>query len=163
MRGASIVAVAPLLAFCLAAACSIERADVRTPSGQPPEADTTQVRATLDSFRQALVAGDLTAIDSLFAEEARVYMSGESMGWARFRAAHLADTLEGASGRRLEFDDVAVHLADETAWATLRWTLSATRDGGPTTSRGVATFVLEKREGRWRVVHLHESEVPASP
>jgi hypothetical protein len=41
----------PLVAVILvAAACTVERADVRTPSGEPPEADTTQVRSAACSM-----------------------------------------------------------------------------------------------------------------
>lgn len=164
MRGAPIAALVPLLALCLGAACTIERADVRTPSGRPPEADTTQIRAVLETFRGAIVSGDLTPLDSLFSEDALVYASGRATrGWAEYRNGDLAESLEWLSERRLRFDDVAVHLADETAWATLRWTLMGVHDGAPATSRGVATFIFEKREGRWRLVHLHDSAVPASP
>ena len=52
----SRLAVLVLLAVSISvAACTIERGDVRTPGGQPPEADTTRVRLTMEAIAAAFL------------------------------------------------------------------------------------------------------------
>jgi len=50
----------------------------------------------------------------------------------------------------------------ETAWVAASWSSQATGpDGQPFTRPGRATFVLERRGGRWLCVHSHVSLTPS--
>lgn len=65
------------------------------------------------------------------------------------------------------FTDIKIHLAGKTAWATVKYTISAdvpTKgkprhvDGG-----GLGTAILEQRNGRWQIVHWHSSAPRRAP
>jgi len=65
------------------------------------------------------------------------------------------------------FSDIKIHLAGNTAWATLKYTISAdVMDNGKprhVDGGGLGTAVLEKRDGQWRIVHWHSSAPRRAP
>lgn len=145
-------------ATLIAAACTVERADVRTPSGEPPEADTTRVRRLLDVIADAYRSGDLTALDTIYHEGVTVYEGGRvDRGWIDYRDGHLASEIAELSERRLSFEDVEIRLAGSIALVTCSYTLTAQRDGEEITARGLATMFFRRFAGRWRLVHSHTS------
>jgi ketosteroid isomerase-like protein len=145
-------------AILIAAACTVERADVRTPSGEPPEADTTRVHRLLEVIADAFRTGDLTALDTVYHDGVTVYEGGRvDRGWIAYRDSHLIPEIEGLSERRLEFEDVEIRLAGSTALVIYSYTLTARRDGEPITAHGLGTMVFRRFAGRWRLVHSHSS------
>jgi ketosteroid isomerase-like protein len=139
-------------------ACTIERGDVRTPGGQPPEADTTRVRLTMEAIAAAFEAGDLASLDTIYHDSVTVFEAGRAdRGWANYREGHLVPELEALSERRLRIHDVRVRLARNTAWATYGFRLGAVRDGQEVDARGIGTMVFQSLQGRWRLVHSHTS------
>ncbi len=149
----------PLLAAILiAAACTVERADVRTPSGEPPEADTARIRRLVDLIAEAYQSGDLAGLDTIYHEDVTVYEGGRvDAGWIAYRDGQLALEIEGLSERRLDFEDLEIRLAGSTALVTCSYTLTAQRDGERITVHGLATMVFRRFAGRWRLVHSHTS------
>ena len=148
--------------YCLAlalfvAACTVERADVRTPSGEPPAADTTRIRATIDVLARAVETSDLAALDTVVAEGVSVIVDGVVVAAGREDRGRMLAHLEALDQRRLRFDDIEVSLAGGTAWATARYAMSAVHDGAPIARSGVATMVFSRRAGRWWLIHLHAS------
>lgn len=139
-------------------ACTIERADVRTPDGEPPEADTIRVRRAVEAIAAAFNAGDVRALDTLYHDSVLVYESGRiDRGWAAYRDEHLIPEIRELEDRELEFAAIDVRLADGTGWATVRYTLDAIHRGDTVSVRGVGTLVFQEVAGRWRVVHSHTS------
>jgi ketosteroid isomerase-like protein len=147
-----------LAATVTAVACTIERGDVRTPSGQPPEADTTLVRLTMEAIAAAFESGDLASLDTICHDSVTVFWDGRlQRGWADYREHQLLPELEALSERRLRIHDVRVRLARNTAWATYGFRLSAVRNGQDVEARGAGTMILQNLQGRWRLVHSHTS------
>ena len=150
-----------MLAAAAAAACTIERGDVRTPSGQPPEADSVAVRLAMEAVAGAYESGDLAAFDSLFHESVTVLDGGRvSLGRADYLADVLAPQIGSLHDRGCRLDDIRVRLARNTAWATYRFVLAGKQDGERVETHGVGTMVLQKFQGRWQIVHVHTSSVP---
>jgi ketosteroid isomerase-like protein len=148
----------PLLAAILIAACTVERADVRTPSGEPPEADTTRIRLLVDLIADAYRTGDLAGLDTVYHEGVTVFEGGRAdQGWMTYRDGHLAAELESLSERRLDFEDVEIRLAGSTALVTYSYTLTAVRAGEQIAARGLGTMLFRRFAGRWRLVHSHTS------
>ena len=111
------------------------------------------------------------------AEATKVWVNDESMtvfesghanyGWADYRDHHLFPEMGEMKNTKYAFSDMKIHLAGKTAWATFKYTISADMmsngqqrrvDGG-----GLATAVLEQREGQWRIVHWHSSAPRRAP
>ncbi len=147
-----------LALLAAAAACTIERGDVRTPGGQPPEADSVAVRLAIEAVARAYQSGDLAAFDTLYHESLTV-LEGVRLSSGRddYLAEYVEPRIRSLDDRYCRFDDIQVRLARNTAWATYRFALAGNRDGESVETRGVGTMILQKIQGSWRVVHVHSS------
>lgn len=155
-------AVLAMLAAAASAACTIERGDVRTPGGQPPEADSTAVRLAVEAVALAYESGDLSAFDTLYDDSVTVFDGAQvSSGRASYIADYLAPQIRSLDDRQCRLHDISVRLARNTAWATYRFGVAGTRNGVRVELRGVGTMILQNFQGRWRIVHVHTSTVPA--
>ena len=72
---------------------------------------------------------------------------------------------ETFSERKLSVKDLAVHVYKDAAWAEFYWDFEAKfrKDGTPITSHGRESQVYMRRDGRWRLVHVHYSGMPVVP
>jgi hypothetical protein len=93
--------------------------------------------------------------------------------WENVRSTFLPEFISmnammaGMKNTKYALADIKIHLAGKTAWATFKYTISADVmsngqqrhvDGG-----GLATAVLENRDGQWRIVHWHSSAPRRTP
>ena len=59
---------------------------------------------------------------------------------------------------------ISVHTSNELGWAICLFDSSAPGpDGKPVERKGRMTFIFEKRDGVWVMVHSHDSLYPAPP
>jgi ketosteroid isomerase-like protein len=136
---------------------------------QNVSAQTDEVKAVADLLMLEAVAvekGDLTALDRIWAndESVSVFESGHAnYGWNDYRNTHLAPELKEFKNTKYAFSDLKVKVDGKTAWATFKYTLSADLGTRHIDSGGLATAVLEKREGKWRIVHWHSSAPRRAP
>jgi ketosteroid isomerase-like protein len=136
---------------------------------QSVSAQTDEVKAVADLLMLEAVAvekGDLTALDKIWAndESVIVFESGHAnYGWNDYRNTHLAPELKEFKNTKYAFSDLKVKVDGKTAWATFKYTLSADLGTRHIDSGGLATAVLEKREGKWRIVHWHSSAPRRAP
>ena len=79
-------------------------------------------------------------------------------GWAGYAAGVPKAFAPYTSGKFSLNDDLRTHHHGNLAWATATWHAELTRkDGGIEKPEGRYTAVLEKRDGKWLVVHEHMS------
>ena len=132
-------------------------------------AQTDEVRAVTDVLTREAVAvekGDLAALDKIWAnsEDVTVFESGHAnYGWTDYRNTHLAPELKEFKNTKYAFSDLKVKVDGKTAWATFKYTLAAEMGTRKVESGGLGTAVLEKRDGKWRIVHWHSSAPRRSP
>jgi Xaa-Pro aminopeptidase len=71
---------------------------------------------------------------------------------------------ETFSERKLSVHDVSVHVFGDAAEAEFYWDFNAKfrKDGAPLLTHGRETQLYRKEQGRWRLVHVHYSAMPAS-
>jgi hypothetical protein len=101
-------------------------------------------------------------------ESLTIFESGHAnYGWADYRDHHLVPEMGEMKNTKYAFSDIKIHLAGKTAWATLKYTISAdVTDNGKlrhVDSSGLGTAVLENRDGQWRIVHWHSSAPRRAP
>ena len=136
---------------------------------QSVSAQTDEVKAVADLLMLEAVAvekGDLAALDKIWAndESVSVFESGHAnYGWNDYRNTHLAPELKEFKNTKYAFSDLKVKVDGKTAWATFKYTLSADLGTRHIDSGGLGTAVLEKREGKWRIVHWHSSAPRRAP
>lgn len=136
---------------------------------KPALAQADETKAVADVLMQEAAAvekGDLAALDKIWAnsEDVSVFESGHAnYGWNDYRNTHLAPELKEFKNTKYAFSDLKVKVDGKTAWATFKYTLSADLGTRHVDSGGLATAVLEKREGKWRIVHWHSSAPRRTP
>lgn len=132
-------------------------------------AQTDEVKAVtnvLTREAQAVEKGDLNALDKIWAnsEDVTVFESGHAnYGWSDYRNSHLAPELKEFKNTKYSFSDLKVKVDGKTAWATFKYSLVADIGTRKIESGGLGTAVLEKREGRWQIVHWHSSSPRRQP
>ena len=133
-------------------------------SAQTPEQHISRV---VEALATLSVAKDLAGLDTLYAPDPGVRViegAGVNKGWVDYRDHHLGPELKEMKNFRLRYYDVEPQVRGNVAWASFRYELGADTPHGPAESEGRGTAVLENRNGRWLVVHLHTSgrrKVPA--
>jgi ketosteroid isomerase-like protein len=139
-------------------------------SGDAVQNEEAAVRNVLLKSASSFAKNDIAEATKVWAndESLTIFESGHAnYGWADYRDHHLVPEMGEMKNTKYEFSDIKIHLAGNTAWATLKYTISADVidngkprhvDGG-----GLGTAVLEKRDGQWRIVHWHSSAPRRAP
>jgi uncharacterized protein (TIGR02246 family) len=124
------------------------------------------VREVLTKYSAAVERADLEAIGKLWANDDSVIVienGHANHGWADYRDHHLGPELKAMKNTKLNFTDIKVRLAGDTAWATFKYTISADLKERHVEGNSLATAVLEKRDDRWLIVHWHSSSPRRPP
>ncbi len=127
---------------------------------QNPGPEIRKVRDVVEALAQKVQEGDLDALDTLYAEGRGVHIiegSGVNHGWADYRLHHLEPELAGFRNFEYRYYGVEPVVRGDVSWASFRYELSTDTPGGHVEVVGRGTAVLERMDGRWRVVHLHTS------
>jgi ketosteroid isomerase-like protein len=132
--------------------------------------DEAAVRDALVKSAASFEKNDLATASQVWAndESLTVFESGHAnYGWADYRDHHLVPEMGEMRNTKYGFADIKIHLAGKTAWATFKYTISAdVPDNGKirhVDGVGLGTAVLEKRTGRWQIVHWHSSAPRRAP
>jgi uncharacterized protein (TIGR02246 family) len=136
------------------------------PSTLAAGTDDAAVKFVLDSYKKALERRDLTGIERLFAEENEVIESGKIEGtYADYRDHHIWPEL--GHFESFQFSDYVVKVRLEgpiaLATETYRYTIRLKDKPEPIERQGVATSVLRKSDGEWRIVSMHSSSRTPKP
>jgi ketosteroid isomerase-like protein len=132
--------------------------------------DEAAVRDVLLRSASSFAKNDIAEATRVWAndESLTIFESGHAnYGWADYRDHHLVPEMGEMKNTKYEFSDIKIHLAGNTAWATLKYIISAdVMDNGKTRhveGGGLGTAILEKRSDGWRIVHWHSSAPRRAP
>lgn len=132
--------------------------------------DEAAVRDVLLRSASSFAKNDLAEATKVWAndESLTIFESGHAnYGWADYRDHHLVPEMGEMKNTRYEFSDMKIHLAGNTAWATLKYSIAAdVMDNGKTRhveGGGLGTAILEKRSDGWRIAHWHSSAPRRAP
>ena len=120
-------------------------------------------------FETVLYASDLDAAERLFAGESSVFESGSVEGtWQHYREHHLGPEIDAISSFSIIKKDSEVLTSVDGSLAVVVWPIEYTivlNDERTIRSNGTVTFVLARKEGHYRIRHLHWSSrrAPSSP
>lgn len=124
-------------------------------AGQSPEAE---VRAAVEAYNSAMVRKDLPALKNLLAQDIVLYEhSVKNIGLDDVWEHHLKPEVSEFDNMRADFTDLRVSATPEMALVTRQYSIQATMNGKPIDARGNETMVWVRREGVWRVAHIHYS------
>jgi uncharacterized protein (TIGR02246 family) len=142
-----------VLALMLASCCE-QKADI--------EAEKTQVKAVLDSYVASVEAEDMNLYAQNVAHDpAMVNFGGFGdpiVGWDALKKV-MEDQNASLSETKITSSDLAIHVSEtgKLAWATCLWRLQAMMGENPIDLPVRCTWVLERRDNRWVIVHFHKS------
>ena len=132
--------------------------------------DEEAVRDALLKFGRSFEQNDIGMASQVWANDESLIVfenGGANYGWTDYRDHHLVPAMGSMKNTKAGFTDLKTHLVGKTAWATFKYTVSAdVPDNGKTRHMdfgGVATAVLEHRDGRWQIVHWHSSAPRRAP
>lgn len=159
-----LIAALSLLAVLLVAPPVLAHA---TPAPQAASQAQSEVAAVLEGYRAAVEALDGEAAAQFFWPEAQVYEQGGVEGrFADYLAHHLGPELAAFSAFTFEDRRLETTVAGDLAYATETYRYRIVfKDPTRATveRRGVATSVLERRDGRWRIIRYHSSSRAPRP
>ena len=128
--------------------------------------DEKQVLEVLTQNTTAFAQNDMPTLDKIWAndEAVTVFENGyANYGWADYRNNHLGPEMKEMTNTKYASSDVKVTISGKTAWATFKYTISGDSNGRHFDSGGLGTAILEKRSGKWVIVHWHSSAPRRTP
>lgn len=121
--------------------------------------DAAAVRSVLHSYIEVVEKLDPKGSERLFTRDSMIFETGGSEGsYAHYLAHHL--TPELGEFKSFKFGNYKVNVSFEgpVALATETYTYRIETKKGEVAERlGVATSVLRKEKGRWKIVMMHNS------
>lgn len=151
-------------AFLLSVALLVASPAVAQPSQALPaaaqRAEVAAIKAVLAQYKAAIEKLDATNTERLFAKDSTIFETGGVEGtYANYLAHHLGPELHEFRSFRFSDYKVDVHLiapAAAHAIETYNYRIE-TKSGEIAQRRGVATSVLKKIGGQWKIVSMHNS------
>ena len=154
-RKAAVISLTLVLAagLCLAASGSGAR-----------EKALAEVRAFTDRFNESYGSNDLKAYWGFYADDMTQYWEEGRLDIQDYKKYWEKQLADGTRIVEVKTADPVFHISQENdaAVAAYRiYTKMQRPDGTTTAGWHQETDVLFKRNGRWQVVHLHDSPAPA--
>lgn len=132
----------------------------------PVDADTAAVKAVLKSYKTSIERLNLAGVEQLFAPDNQVIESGKvEGGYVDYRDNHIGPELGHFASFQFSDYAVTVRLEGSIALATetYRYTIKLKDKPEPIQRQAVATSVLKKSEGQWKIVSMHSSSRAPKP
>ena len=121
--------------------------------------DREAVKAVLGSYKEAIERLDASGTERLFTEDSQIFETGGVEGtYENYLAHHLGPEL--GHFRSFKFSDYKVDVRFEGPVALATETYNyriETTSGEVHERRGVATSVLKKIDGSWKILSMHNS------
>ncbi len=107
------------------------------------------------AYDAAFVAKDLAKLATMYAPETIVYEgSGINRGWKNYSETHLGPELKAFENLEFAHTNVVPHvLGPDSAYVTADYMIKAKTGERLLDSGGLATFVLSKDNGSWKIRH----------
>ncbi len=126
-------------------------------------AQSNDEKAVADTLRRnaaAFARNDMATLEKVWSSGAdvTVFENGEAnYGWADYRDNHLAPEMKEMKNTKYEYSDIKAKASGNLAFATMKYTISGDIGTRHVDGAGLATAVLEKMNGKWKIVHWHSS------
>lgn len=122
--------------------------------------DAEAVKTVLKKYNSAIGKLDVTGTEMLFTNDSKIFESGGSEGtYAHYREHHLSPELKQFKAFTFSDYKVDVQLAGDYAFAieTYNYSITLAKDNSEVKRKGVATSVLKKTKGEWKIILNHSS------
>lgn len=159
------------LSIALAGTLAFSQAAYAQPAQHPPghamanpataatKADEAAVKNILSRYKSAIERLDATGTEALFAPDSAIYETGGVEGtYEQYLDHHLGPELKAFKAFAFSDYQVTVRFEGPIALATETYNYRIeTKSGEIAERRGVATSVLKKINGQWKILSMHNS------
>ena len=148
------------LAMCTMVAGTAAGAAQPQDAASAPSSDEAAVRGVLTAYKNAIEKLDARGTERHFTSDSMMFETGGSDGtYANYLGHHLAPELKEFKSFKFSDYQVSVRfLGPATALATETYKYRIeTKKGEIAECIGVATSVLRKENGQWKIVMMHNS------
>ncbi len=128
---------------------------------QKNESET--VVQTLQNCAAAVQSKDMAAVEKyvVTSEDFTMFEGGHiNWGWIDYRDHHLGPELKQFLEFKYGYDDIKPHVFGDIAYATLKYDIAVKMKEREFSSQGLATVVLVRQNGSWKIRHMHTSRIP---
>ena len=125
---------------------------------QNKEADA--IKTVLKEYSNAIEKLDVAGTEKLFTADSKIYESGGSEGsYSHYLEHHLTPELKEFKSFRFSDYTAEVEVAGNYAFVseTYNYTIVLEKDNAEVKRKGVATSVLTKVNGQWKIMISHNS------
>ncbi len=122
--------------------------------------ESDAVKAVLQQYKSALENLDGTNAKNLFTTDSKVFESGKNEGtFENYLEHHLAPEFKEFSSFKFSDYKVDVEVAGNYAFATesYNYTIVLAKDKSEIKRKGIATAMLKKVNGEWKIMISHNS------
>jgi len=125
----------------------------------PNIAEEAAVRSVLSQYKSAIERLDATGTETLFVPDSAIFETGGVEGtYSNYLAHHLGPELKHFKSFRFDDYKADVRVEGPIALANESYTYRIELEDGRTVDRqGVATSVLKKIGGEWKILSMHNS------
>lgn len=129
------------------------------PATAPSLTDEAAVTAILARYKSAIERLDATGTEALFAPDSKMFETGGVEGtYPQYLSRHLGPELKALNTFAFSDYQVTVRFEGPVALATETYSYRIeTKSGETAERRGVATSVLKKIDGQWKILSMHNS------
>jgi ketosteroid isomerase-like protein len=137
----------------------------QTPAGS----DTQAIERLISDYAKSVSLADTALAGRLWENSDSVtfiHPLGHERGWPAIKKNVYETLMAGQfSVRDLKTERPSVHVSGDSAWSEFYWTFNATlrENGSPVVTRGRETQIYQRKNGQWRIVHVHYSGMPDPP
>ena len=124
------------------------------------QAEKDQVKEVMLSYNKGIEALTVDGLSDLFAEESQVFESGGSEGtFEHYLEHHLGPELKAF--KSFKFSDYKITVTIDLPYAftteTYNYAIILAKDDRIIEQKGVATSILKKIDGQWKIIKTHTS------
>ena len=122
--------------------------------------DASAVIETLSKYAAGMQRMDISEMEKyVVTSDAFTVFEGVNIdsGWSNFRDKHLGPEFKEILKLEYSYSDIKPHILGEMAYATLRLKVAVKTDKRDASGEGLATAILTKHNGNWKIRHMHTS------
>jgi len=143
-----------------------EKVTASVAESNPVANDAQQVSEAFSRYMQAYEKKDLAVLSKSFANDDKLQAFWPDPsnpfrieGWNEMRKG-LEGYLSSISSMNINIRQPIVQVYGPLAIVSCHWSFSGVVGGKPQVGSGRGSYVFERRDGAWVIVHLHESSMP---
>jgi uncharacterized protein (TIGR02246 family) len=127
--------------------------------------DEEKIEAVVEAVVNAYQTGDYEAMGRYYASDVTVVPADFApplRGWETVKQRYQL-AAANMTGMAMTRENTLIKRRGKVAWVVYQWRFAGVAGGQAVGALGHTTLILEKRSGKWLIVHNHTSALPTVP